>query len=237
MRARTWCLVAGFALVSELGCSASGVRYSGVVSDPAVTPDGVAFVASEDGSTELGVIHALCELPDDGLEDGVTLGDLSCSEELLRSAMRETAARVGGTHLVDTTCTRDGAETSCDAHVFRRASASAGRPPRHLAFDPFAIEVRLHPRPAAGAPSRPAARTDMVPRLPVSDRVFAQVSAQCDGQCDVRALREAVALGAEHAGAVHFGYPECRGEAPASGQARSCRAWASAYDVDFAPAK
>jgi hypothetical protein len=233
-------LVTGSLVAVAAGCGGSGVQYSGVVADPAVGPAGIATSGVGASDTELGVVTAVCEHPDDDLEDGVSLGDLSCSEELLRNAMREMAAHVGGTHLADTVCNWDGREASCSAHVYRRATTAKGASvSRHTPFDPFEIEIRLHPTQRTETPAKQAARTDMVPRVPVSDQVFGDISARCDGTCDAQALRAAVELGARYAGAVHFGYPQCRrgGATPSNDVAAACRAWASAYTIDVAPAK
>lgn len=220
-----------------LGCSHSGVRYSGVVADPSALASDVRVVAELPGGTELGVVAARCEAASGELEDGILYGDLVCSEPLLRAALVDTAAHVGGSHLVDVRCEAEDALQQCQGHVFVQAGRSK-LSERPRAFDPFSIEVRLLPAPNATR-SRPPGRAAMVPRVPVSDRPIGEVQVDCDGECSAVRLHAALAEGASYAGARHFGYPECRDSdhhrvehLRGKQSAAVCRSWASAHRVD-----
>jgi hypothetical protein len=230
-------------------CGASGVHYSGVYADPIRTADEVELGVPATGSSELGVVEVSCSEPSEPLEDGVTYGDLICSEALVRTALRETAAYVGGSHVADLECEEDGVERVCSARVLRvsgsdetsgaSAQASAGKPrtlTRQRGFDPWSIHVRLRPA-RERLPGAETARTaSMVPRVPVSETVFGELIATCSGSCDESLLREAVGAGARYARAEHFGYPACRSpegeEVMTSNAAAGCRAWASVYATD-----
>lgn len=222
-------------------CSTSGVTFSGVIAEPAV--ESADVVESSDAVTELGLIEARCEVPDDSLEEGLAYGDLVCSEALLRRSMRDTTAFVGGTHLSDIDCEHDDETYECSGRVLRREpDAGTKALARKAVFDPWSIEVRLRPAPHQSTPSGDVPRpAEMVPRVPVSDLVIGEVFARCDGECATQHLHDAIASGARYAGARHFGFPECRvsrDEAPGTGHdADRCRSWASAYQVDLSDSK
>jgi hypothetical protein len=225
-----------------LACYSSGIRYNGVLADPVVEAKSIEAGNAALPGPELGVISATCEVPRESLLDGISYGDLSCSEDLLRASMRETAAFVGGTHLRETHCVSEGRRLSCTTQVVRAEGAKPRGEaplPRRPPFDPFSIEVRLVPKDDVVVRRGPDAPADMVPRLPVSDDLVGELRAHCDRTCDAAKLRDAIALGARHAGADHFGYPACRVDAEEADAARNlasrCKAWASAYRVDVLP--
>jgi hypothetical protein len=142
-------------------CATSGVTFSGVIADPVV--ESADVVESSDAATELGVIEARCELPDDSLEDGLAYGDLVCSEALLRKSMRDTAAFVGGTHLSDVDCEHDDEAYECTGRVLRREPDPGSKPlVRKEVFDPWSIVVRLRPALDWSAPSGDLRQAEMV---------------------------------------------------------------------------
>jgi hypothetical protein len=103
-----------------VGCYSSGIHYHGVVADPLLDASAIEVGSAGVPGPELGVISASCETPTHSLEGGISYGDLACSEGLLQRSMREWAAQVGGTHLVDTHCATHGRRVSCDSRVIRR---------------------------------------------------------------------------------------------------------------------
>jgi hypothetical protein len=229
--ARVW-LVA-YATVAVLGCSPSGVRYSGVVADPVALPGQVRQVVDLPGATELGSVEARCVVPSRSLEDGISYGDLACSADLMREALVQTAAHVGGTHLVDVRCSGDAEAHLCEGRVVVAPGARGRLPERPAPFERFRVEVVLLPSEGAAVHTRGMRVPDMVPRLPVSDRFIGEVAAECDGTCNDALARDAVAAGAGYAGAQHYGYASCRDEEgrPASGAVSGCQSWASAYEI------
>jgi hypothetical protein len=138
------------------------VRYSGTtqhkVLDPARLGSGDA---GPPGLHRLGQLSAGCRLADvrDGL-DGVALSDVGCSTELLSAALRERAADVGGTFLVDLRCDPDsraltpGRRAKCSADVWgprevtREASAAEPAP---MSVQPAGVDPRGPAAPLAPA--------------------------------------------------------------------------------------
>lgn len=222
------------------GCSTSGVRYQGVVADPVSEPASIEVASAAFAGPELGAISVSCETPTGRLQDGVSYGDLACSRALLRRAMRETAAFVGGTHLADERCSSGERRVRCSSRVMReQRKPPSGGVAKRSPFDPFAIEVALNAREGVAVRHAPRASAEMVPRVPVSDDVVGEVSASCEGSCDAAILREAIALGARHAGAAHFGPPACQPPVDArAGEpdvAASCTSWVSTHQTDVLP--
>lgn len=115
MPVRSFWAIVPFTLAAS-ACGASGVSYSGEARAPRVAP---SAVASSDGAPPghvlLGEVEAACSRVDaaPGL-DGEHPGDVACSRDLLLAGLRERAARVGGTLLVDVGCEPDDPASSDD---------------------------------------------------------------------------------------------------------------------------
>lgn len=227
------------AMVGVLGCSPSGVRYSGVMADPVALPGQVRQVVDLPGATELGSVEAGCVVPTGTLEDGISYGDLACSEDLMREALVQTAAHVGGTHLLDVHCSGDAEAQLCEGKIVVAPGARGRLPERPAPFDRFRVEVILLPSEGAAVHTRGIRVPNMAPRMPVSDRFIGEVAAECDGTCNDALARDAVAAGARYAGAQHYGYASCRdGEGrPATGAVSGCQSWASAYEIHVSTRK
>ncbi len=115
-------------LAAASGCArAHPVRYAGDARAPSVAADDVDFVAElPQGYTVIGELAARCAKPaSHGAVKDVRWIDMMCSEPLLRRAMRERAAGVGGSALVNARCVKTHAG-SAGAWVCR-ASVAVGK--------------------------------------------------------------------------------------------------------------
>jgi hypothetical protein len=121
-------------------CGAGAVSYSGDSQRALLEP---AWLGSGDEAPadlhRLGRVSAGCELAGaSGGFEGVRASDLACSPAFLRAALRQRAAKAGGTFLVDLDCDPEGdvlppvtRRASCDAEVWgpRQPAASAAASP------------------------------------------------------------------------------------------------------------
>jgi hypothetical protein len=141
-------------------CAANGVSYSGA-SQPRVLEPAQLGAGDEapPGQHRLGRLSAKCTLADAGGGlDGVALSDVGCSTALLQAALRERAARAGGSFLVDLHCDpaqaelAPGSAATCSANVWGPSDPARRDPARFAGSnEPFPVNVDT------GGPAAPLA--------------------------------------------------------------------------------
>lgn len=207
-------------------CGAGAVSYSGSSQRALLEP---AQLGTGDkappGSQRLGHVSAGCTLADAGAGfEGVRSSDLACSPAFLRAALRQRAAKVGGTFLVDAECDPEGEvlppatrRASCSADVWGPRESAAAAPaapevpwPAATLAPPFRdVDEAWHARvdywPAPGVSPRPAISDGLVgevdfPRVGLTR--LGDVRARADGACSVDTLRAALRAAAARVGAT-----------------------------------
>ncbi len=219
-------------LLLAAGCGrASGepARFSGHLGARGVDVASVRSVpARPPGYEILGHVVARCRA-DEGVValDDAWLGDVGCSDDLLRAALREKVARVGGELLVGLSCKTDEQRHgdllgstlhTCSAKVAASAGPrSAGiedrlplsrELPRELPYasadDAWRVSVTVLPADASVAPRR-ARDVDRVAELAamLPGRIrMSDVIARCPDGCERDAARYAVRAAAGRVGAT-----------------------------------
>jgi len=214
-------------------CGAGAVSYSGDTQLAQLEP---AHLGSGDEAPaelhRLGHVSAGCKLADvSGGFEGVRSSDLACSPSFLRAALRERAAKAGGTFLVEFECYPEGEampagshRASCSADVWG-PRAKAGVSP--AAVSPAAAEgeppwpaIELAPPfhevdeawsalvdywPAPGAPTRSPVGDGQVVEVDfprAGQTRFGDVRARADGPCSIDTLRAALRAAAARVGAT-----------------------------------
>jgi hypothetical protein len=210
-------------------CGAGAVTYSG--DDQRVLLEPAQLGAGDEAPADLhrlGHVAAACELADaSGGFEGVRSSDLACSPALLRAAVRERAAKAGGTFLVATECDPRG---DVLPPATRRASCSADVwGPREPAAAAAASSARAEPAWPAATLAPPFREVDeawralvdywpvaeVAPRPPVVDSQVGEVDfprpgfvrlgdvrARADGPCSLGTLRAALRAAAARVGAT-----------------------------------
>jgi hypothetical protein len=211
------------------GC-APGVSYSGETR-PQLVP--ARALASGDrapaGQERLGRVSASCEsLAVTGAFAGALLSEVSCSLPLLLAALRDHAASVGGTFLLEPRCDADGGspplELSCEAELWGPVDAAgfvAPETPTPINVDALgpaapgapawgsvteAWQVRLDFHPAGGWRALPPLRPDEVHEVAfarVQERPLGDLVAYCEPgeQCAAASVRAALRAAAARLGA------------------------------------
>lgn len=209
----TWSVAAGLLVLS--GCMASGVQFAGSRQPAVASPDGVQVgVRPPQGASRLGRSSVECT-PLAFEEDvaDVRLSDLSCSASLLRAALLEGAADVGGTFLQEPKCQqkRNSARVtwlSCAADVWgpgetTRPGAAARAAPFASVRDAWHISIDFWPAPGrARAPMRDAESVAEVDFPRVGQVRLGDVSATCDEGCAEHSLRHGLRSAAGWLGAT-----------------------------------
>jgi hypothetical protein len=237
-------------------CAANGVTYSGASQPPVLDP---ARLGSGDEAPpdqhQLGRIGARCTLADAGGGlDGVALSDVGCSTALLQAALRERAARAGGTFLVDLHCApaeaelAPGSAATCSANVWGlndparvagteplRVNVDARGPAAPLAPAFGAVEeawrVRVDYWPVPGQKVRTPVAADQVGEIDFPRVGFTRlgdVRARADESCSIDTLRGALRAAAARIGATSVIGVRCIAE----GDTQSCVASVAAPEVD-----
>lgn len=209
-------------------CGAGAVNYSGSDQRPLLEP---ALLRSGDEAPadlhRLGQVSAACELADASAGfEGVRSSDLACSPAFLRAAVRERAAKAGGTFLVDAECDPEGdvlppvtRRASCSAEVWGPREPAAGAaslapteppwpapqlaPPFHAIDEAWRALVDYWPAP--GVAPRPPIGDSQVGEVDFPRVGFARlgdVRARADGPCSVDTLRAALRAAAARVGAT-----------------------------------
>lgn len=241
-------LVLGF-LPLAVGCAASApgaASFSGREADVRLSPDRVreAPALPREGFEVMGRVAARCAVrPLTGEATEGWLSEIGCSALLLRQALRERAASVGGELLVGPRCTvGGGCRIRCEGRVARRLAGSAApaakseelwpvrESPHFRASDAWEIRVRYVP----SEPNRVARRADLVhevPELPAGDAVLGNIEARCLSGCELSSVRDAVRAVAARAGAHRAVGVAC---VATTGEASGwlCTGRASGYAVD-----
>jgi hypothetical protein len=221
---RFWLVAAGLAPL--WGCMASGVQFAGSRQPPLVEAMGVRVgLQPPEGMLELGRAKVECTPLDPEADFArARLSDLSCSQQLLHSALREAAARAGGTFASVPECEekRSGSRFSwlgCESEVWAPAQApnaggtapaapaeffpTAAQPPMLGAVqDAWQIEIDYWP--AAEQKRRAARELESVVEVDfprVGQRQFGYLSAECDGGCALDSLRRGLRAAAAWVGA------------------------------------
>lgn len=220
MRALGSALVAALALCGCGRTSATAPLFSGYSRRG---PIDAAAVRTEpalpQGYAALGRVDARCRA-DDGVVDidEESLADVDCSDDLLREALREKAAEVGGDVLVALQCRTseeargdlyDSVLHVCFGNVAMPRDESgakrsaAAEQPAWRAEDAFDVEVSFRPAGAHTAP-RHAVPVDRVAELafaPVGRVVMGDIVARGPDDVDRAAVRHAVRAAAGRVGA------------------------------------
>jgi hypothetical protein len=238
-------------------CAANGVSYSGASQPRVLHP---AQLGSGDeappGQHRLGRLSAKCTLADAGGGlDGVALSDVGCSTALLQAALRDRAARAGGTFLVDLHCAPAEVELATGSAATCSASIWGPNDPVRVAGSPEPLPVNVDARGPA-APLAPAfgaveeawrVFVDYWPvpgqnvRTPVGgDQVgeidfprvgftrLGDVRARADESCSLDTVRGALRAAAARIGATSVIGVRCIAE----GDTQSCVASVAAPEVD-----
>jgi hypothetical protein len=255
--------VVSLGLVGLLGCGAGGVRYSGQSQARVLAPAGVASVdQAPAGQRRLGQVSAECRRLAAGERwERVRLSELSCSNAFLLAALKQAAARAGGTFLVQPGCdarTADvaasGGRLACAAEVWGpavaakldaapaplplpvnvdpRAPAAPGAPELDVVGEAWDVFVEYAPVP--GRPERPPSDPALVGEVDfprVGQVRFGDLRAECDTDCSVSSLRTALVAGAASLGATTLVDVRC---VDARGS-RSCVASAAGPQVNDQP--
>lgn len=210
-------------------CGGGALSYSGDTQRALVAPASLGSGdAAPAGLHQLGHVSAGCKLADtsDGFE-GVRASDLACSPAFLRGALRERAARAGGTFLVDAECDPEGdvlppgaRRASCSADVWGpRKPAGESTPPAAADVEPPWPATALAPPfrevdeawralvdywPAPGFAPRVPLAPGQVSEIDFPRVGFARlgdVRARADGRCSLDTLRAALRAAAARVGA------------------------------------
>lgn len=208
------------------------------------------------GQHRLGRLSARCTLADaHGGLDGVRLSDVACSTAFLQAALRERAARAGGTFLVDLRCDPARAELApggaarCSADVWgprEPARVAASREPSPVNVDPRGPAAPLAPAfgsveeawrvsvdywPAPRQTQRAPIGPDQVGEIDFPRVGFTRlgdVRARADESCSLDTLRGALRAAAARLGATSVVGVRCVAE----GDTRSCVASVAAPEVN-----
>lgn len=221
-----WARFAGLLILPAFAaCGAGAVSYSGSSQRASLEP---ALLGSGDeapaGLQRLGHVSAGCTLADTSAGfEGVRSSDLACSPAFLRAAVRQRAAKAGGTFLVDAECDPEGdamppgtRRASCSADVWGPRESAGGAAaletawPEALPAPPFrevdeAWRALVDYWPVAGVEPRAAIADGQVgevdfPRVGLTR--LGDVRARADGPCSVDTLRAALRAAAARVGAT-----------------------------------
>jgi hypothetical protein len=196
-------------------CGAGAVTYSG--DDQRVLLEPAQLGAGDEAPADLhrlGHVAAACELADaSGGFEGVRSSDLACSPALLRAAVRERAAKAGGTFLVATECDRRGDVWGPREPAAAAAASSARAEPAWPAATlapPFrevdeAWRALVDYWPVAEVAPRPPVVDSQVGEVDFPRPGFVRlgdVRARADGPCSLGTLRAALRAAAARVGAT-----------------------------------
>jgi hypothetical protein len=213
-----------FAAFLVVGCGrASGepARYDGRLGVPPVSVADVRVEPSRPPEYELlGEVKARCRADDGAVElDGEMLADVDCSDALLRAALQEKAASVGGELLVGLRCDVSaqhqgdlfGSELhTCSARVAAPRSAvkrDVIAPPSQGPYaspgQSFDVKVSLRPDDPNAQPRHavPSERVAELAYVPPGRVVLGDIVARCREGCDRAVVRHAVRAAAGRVGA------------------------------------
>ncbi|HTV22754.1 MAG TPA: hypothetical protein VMG12_28890 [Polyangiaceae bacterium] len=208
-------------------CGAGAVSYSGASQRASLEPARLGFGDRAPADLhQLGHVTAGCKLADpSGGFEGVRSSDLACSPAFLKAALRERAAKAGGTFLVDLDCDPEGdamppvtRRASCSADVWgpRQEGAAASTPgageppwPPAMSSPPFretdeAWRALVDYWPAPGVAARSPLADAQVGEVDFPRAGFARlgdVRARADGPCSIDTLRAALRAAAARVGA------------------------------------
>lgn len=238
--------------VVACGGPSEPAHFSGHASAPIAKAEDIRELpARPAGYITLGTVTSSCRASDPASEiEHQWLKDVACSEALLVSALRETAAAVGGEILVHRQCTagRDKdddvviTDQRCTALVARgtpnaRKTAPIGTLAEHrddvLEFRArdawrIAVDFTQAATPKTARASRRPDLVDHLPELTPSYVLYGDIMARCDGDCAKEAVRDAVRATAARVGADGITGVECAEQA----DALTCTGHAAIYAVD-----
>jgi hypothetical protein len=217
------------AVTACLGCSSTprtAADFDGHARPRRVGPDQMQSVTDLPADYDsLGEVSAHCTRVSAARQmDDEWLSDVACSADLLRRALRDRAAEVGGTLLVDERCSSHsesarrpgGPRISCRALIAAPARAEPSRKampfgshgatsePEPSPSVAEAWNTRVGFTPARAMTARPQRRLDLVAELPSQpmDHVrLGDVVARCEVGCSLGGARDAVRLVAASIGA------------------------------------
>jgi hypothetical protein len=215
-------------------------HFSGQQEQPIATAEQVELLgAVPPEAVLLGVVGAECTLTQNRLGiDEEWLSDVDCSQGRLIWALREKAASVGGTVLVDRRCESDvvsegegqrRVHLECEAQVARGKVKPRVRDPNEGAGNPPGLDHELSERvvdPDASAAwrilvnfratspviKRSPLRGDLVHEhdlLPVDRVPLGRVVAHCERECSLKSVRAAVRIAAGRIGATDVVRTRC----------------------------
>ena len=232
----------GTVALSVSGCAGNfdPANFQGVREARRAEAESILELTARTGELQtLGTVRASCSSrPGFRRLDREALSDVDCSEQRLRRALRESAARAGGEALLGTQCNEVRADSSslrsCAAEVarFRSGPLASLRPwsapngtaqgtPAPSPSDvrsidepdaslSFRISVSFVPRrdDFARRP-RTASEVRELPRLPVLEESLGVLTVSCERGCEERALRYGMLVAAGRLGAPDVAAVRC----------------------------